>query len=139
MIRDILDYLGNKIGELELPDGTSEEVWAAKLAVYAIPPENPTQYDKDLSRYIKRAAAKPKIIAKMAADNVTRVRNGTWTSAQLISLTQDAQLRDLLANIETLSFEIAIGSISALTNPLMTSEIKAEWVQSLSDNLFMNG
>lgn len=36
--RDILDYLGNKIGELELPVGTSESVWQEKLAVYALPP-----------------------------------------------------------------------------------------------------
>lgn len=38
MKRDILDYLGNKIGELELPDETSEEVWTAKLAKYAKAP-----------------------------------------------------------------------------------------------------
>lgn len=36
--RDILNYLGEKIGELELPIGTSEEIWQAKLALYAIPP-----------------------------------------------------------------------------------------------------
>lgn len=38
MIRDVLNYLGEKVGELELPDGTSEEVWAAKLAPYAVAP-----------------------------------------------------------------------------------------------------
>ena len=32
--RDILDHLGNKIGKLELPENTSEEVWAEKLSVY---------------------------------------------------------------------------------------------------------
>jgi hypothetical protein len=37
MKKDILNYEGAKIGELELPDDTSEEVWAAKLAVYAQP------------------------------------------------------------------------------------------------------
>lgn len=40
MIRDILNWQGVKIGELELPDGTSEEVWQRKLAVYAIAPES---------------------------------------------------------------------------------------------------
>lgn len=39
MKRDILDYLGNKIGELELPDNTAESVWEEKLAVYLKPPE----------------------------------------------------------------------------------------------------
>jgi len=38
MKRDILNYLGDKIGELELPDGTSEQEWAAKLAYYSAPP-----------------------------------------------------------------------------------------------------
>ena len=36
--RNILNHLGQVIGELELPDGTSEEVWAKKLAQYALPP-----------------------------------------------------------------------------------------------------
>lgn len=39
MKRDILNYLNVKIGELELPEGTSEEVWEQKLAVYAEPPQ----------------------------------------------------------------------------------------------------
>lgn len=38
MTRDILDYQGNVVGELDLPDDTSEAVWAEKLAVYARPP-----------------------------------------------------------------------------------------------------
>lgn len=40
MKRDILDYLGNKIGVLELPDGTSEAVWAYRLSIYARPPKS---------------------------------------------------------------------------------------------------
>lgn len=43
MKRDILDYLGNKIGELELPDGTAESVWATKLSAYATPPPDPVK------------------------------------------------------------------------------------------------
>ena len=39
MKRDILNYLGQKIGELELSDDTPEEVWNQKLAVYAKAPE----------------------------------------------------------------------------------------------------
>jgi hypothetical protein len=42
--RDCLDYLGNKVGELELPDGTSEEVWENRLALYAkVPNSDPIQ------------------------------------------------------------------------------------------------
>jgi hypothetical protein len=43
MTRDILNYLGEVVGQLELPDGTSEEVWAEKLAPYARSPEDQTQ------------------------------------------------------------------------------------------------
>jgi hypothetical protein len=38
MRRDILDHQGNKIGELDLPDGTPEEIWQSKLSVYAQAP-----------------------------------------------------------------------------------------------------
>lgn len=38
MKRDVLNYLGDKIGELELPDDTLESVWAEKLAAYAKAP-----------------------------------------------------------------------------------------------------
>lgn len=36
--RDIINHLGVKTGELELPNSTTEEEWAAKLAEYALPP-----------------------------------------------------------------------------------------------------
>ena len=40
MIRDILNHLDEKIGELELPDNTPEEVWQERLARYRVaPPE----------------------------------------------------------------------------------------------------
>lgn len=43
MKRDILDYQGNKIGELELPDDTSEEVWQKKLSFYTQTPPSPQE------------------------------------------------------------------------------------------------
>lgn len=36
--RNILDYLGNIIGELSLPEDTSEEQWALALMAYSQPP-----------------------------------------------------------------------------------------------------
>lgn len=45
MTKDILDYQGNVIGQLELPDDTSDAVWAAKLAVYAKAPVAPVLPD----------------------------------------------------------------------------------------------
>lgn len=37
-IRDILDYNGVVVGQLELDDSTPEEVWDEALAKYAVPP-----------------------------------------------------------------------------------------------------
>lgn len=54
MKKDILNYLGEKIGELELPDSTSEEVWQRKLALYSQPPA--TEPIKDVTpRQIRQA------------------------------------------------------------------------------------
>src|ERR1700744_2478724 len=55
MIVDILDSLGNIIGELELPDGTDPSVIAEKLAIYTY--KNPTPTVKDIvSNAITNAA-----------------------------------------------------------------------------------
>lgn len=39
MKRDILNYLDEKIGELELPDSTTEEIWREKLDAYKKTPQ----------------------------------------------------------------------------------------------------
>ena len=54
-IRNIVDYLGNVVGELELPDDTSEEVWTEKLAPYALTPES--AQEKYLNYTIKHRKA----------------------------------------------------------------------------------
>ena len=43
MIRDIKNYLDEVIGQLEKPDETTEEEWAAALAPYAVAPPTPEQ------------------------------------------------------------------------------------------------
>lgn len=56
MIKDILDYQGNVIGQLELPDETSQEEWDARLAEYAQPPIVPVKEYKDVTpRQIRQA------------------------------------------------------------------------------------
>lgn len=133
--RDILNYLGQKIGELELPNGTSEETWQAKLAMYAKAP--PTQYEKDYERYIKRAQAKNLILAEMAAENMARVRSGTWTVNDLASLTQDTDLKKVLDDLNALSFELAASKLQAVSNPLITDEIKTNWLQKLQNYFYL--
>jgi hypothetical protein len=56
MIRDILDWQGNKIGELELPNDTTEEQWAQALAPYAVaPPDGSAQLENALTRTVLRS------------------------------------------------------------------------------------
>lgn len=95
------------------------------------------QREKDFARFKKRASVKDGMIAEMAAGNMERVRSGVWTSAQLIGLTQDEQLKQILSDIATLSFEIAYSKVDAITNPLITVEIKNSWKALLADNFYL--
>lgn len=95
-----------------------------------------TQYEKDFIKYQKRAAIKDIIISEMAAENMQRVRAGVWTVSQLIELTQDVELKHVLDDVNTLSFELAQAKINALTNPLITAEIKTNWIVKLQNYLY---
>lgn len=100
---------------------------------------NDMQKQKDYQKYLRRSEAKDKIIAQMATENMERVRSGIWTVQNLIDLTQDAELKRVLDDINTLSFELAQAKLMAVTNPIVTPEIKAAWLATLQANLFNNG
>lgn len=95
------------------------------------------QRQKDFMRFKQRAEIKSTLIAEMAAGNMERVRSGIWTTSQLISLTQDLELKQILNDLDSLSFEIAYSRIDGLTSPLLTTEIKNSWKKLLSDNFFL--
>lgn len=101
------------------------------------PLPEPSSYDLDMVKYLKRAQVRDALIAEMAAGNMSRVRAGIWTVNQLIELTQDSELKLVLDDVNTLSFELAISKITAATNPLLIPEIKQEWIDSLQRNLFL--
>lgn len=100
-------------------------------------PEPPTQFELDQRRYQKRAAVQSELIAWMAADNMSRVRSGTWTVAQLTSLMSDPALQAANAYMSTLSYELAAQAISQATNALMTPAIKAAWVAKLTEHFYL--
>lgn len=91
----------------------------------------PSQAEKDDIKYSKRAEARNKIIVEMATENMERIRNGTWTVSQLIELTQDVQLKEILLDLNSLSYEIAYGKIDGISNPIVTTEIKNAWKAKL--------
>lgn len=94
------------------------------------------QKAKDSARYRERAKVRDELIVGICADNMERIRTGAWTVAQLVELTSDVAFKNIQDDINSLSFELAQGKIMALSNPMITQEIKNEWVGRLQANLF---
>lgn len=96
-------------------------------------PSQPTKttLELDIEKYKRRAESKNQLMAEMAAMNVGRLKDGTWTTAQLVALMSDPEIKSLISHIETLSFELAIGVINSLSNPIITPDIKATWIAKL--------
>ena len=118
------------------------EQWESARAIADAPPPHPdseplTQFELDQRRYQRRAAVQSELIAWMAADNMSRVRSGTWTVAQLTSLMSDPALQAANAYMSTLSYELAAQAISQATNALMTPAIKAAWVAKLTEHFYL--
>ena len=115
---------------------TGETIELPDLPPPPAPPE-PTQFELDQARYQKRAAVKDQLLSYMAADNMSRVRSGVWTVPDLVGLLDDPQVVAAQGFMQTLSFELAAQSIAAATSPLLTPEIKADWVTRLTANFFL--
>lgn len=90
----------------------------------------------DFEKYKKRAQVKDEIMATMASNNMERVRTGVWTVEDLVGLTQDTELKLILDDVNTLSFELAVQKVQAATNPLITESIKNEWVAMLAAHFY---
>lgn len=97
----------------------------------------PTQFELDQRRYQKRAKVQSELIAWMAADNMSRVRSGVWTVADLTSLMADPALTAANAYMQTLSYELAAQAVAQSTNPLLTQSIKDAWVAKLQDHFYL--
>lgn len=119
-------------------DGDWKQVLESDVPPYPQPVES-SQFEKDQSRYKKRAAVKDELMAYMAADNMSRVRSGAWSVADLTSLLDDPAVVAANALMGTLSFELAAQQISAATTPLLTPEIKADWTSRLEAHYYLEG
>lgn len=100
-------------------------------------PATPTQFELDQNRYHKRAAVQADLMSWMAADNMSRVRSGTWTVPQLTGLLSDPAVQAAQTYMSTLSYELAAQAIQAVTTPLLTTEIKAAWVARLQSHFYL--
>lgn len=75
----------------------------------------------------------------MAADNMSRVRNGTWTVPDLTALLADPAVAAANQFMSTLSFELAAQAIASASTPLLTPEIRADWIARLQTHFYLEG
>lgn len=84
MKRNILDIEGNIIGELELPDNTSEEEWQLKLSEYLIPTAIPVKDYPDVTpRQIRQALILSGITIQQIEDALNSLEEPTRTLAKI--------------------------------------------------------
>lgn len=121
------------------PDYLAYLAWleAGNTPTPAAPPTADEQRDLDQNRYKRRAEVQAELMSWMAADNMSRVRAGTWTVQQLTSLLSDPAVQAAQTYMSTLSYELAAQSIAAATTTLLTPEIKASWIAKLQANFFL--
>lgn len=124
-----------------IPAGDSRigDLWDGEAFTPAPPAPEPSQFERDEARYRKRAAVKDALLAYMAADNMSRVRSGAWTVADLTALLADPAVATANACMSTLSFELAAQAIAAATTPLLTPEIRGDWIARLSEHFYVEG
>lgn len=120
--RDILNYLGQKIGELSLPDDSSETDWANALAAYSQPPKPIKDIIVDRLKDYKKSAAQ--LVDELKADNTLAG----------ITVAQSAEMfdnfGDVLAMLREGAFPTAIYRLQQkspqgfVTQPMIDSWIK---------------
>lgn len=93
--------------------------------------------EKDRVAMSKRAEIKDMIIGEIGSDNKERLRSGLWTYTDLVTFLASSECKAVLDDINGLSFELAQSKIMALSNPIITMNIKLKWVNTLKDNLFL--
>lgn len=124
-------------GWIPAADSRIGDFWDGQKFTPAPAPQVPSQFEIDQARYSKRAAVKDALIAYMAADNMSRVRSGQWTVAELTGLMSDPDVSAATSYMGTLSYELAAQAIAQATTPLLTPEIKAAWVAKLQEHFYL--
>jgi hypothetical protein len=119
-----------------LPENTiilSDEDYAILYASY----EPLILKEKDRIAMEKRAQIKDALIGEIASENKERLRTGVWSYTDLVTFLNSEESKKVMNEINGLSFELAQGSIMAIVNPIITMDIKLQWVQRLKENLFL--
>lgn len=132
-----------KVPTVDTPDrpNTNQDYFEYRdwLAAGGVPEPAPesSRFERDQARYAKRAAARDGLLAYMAADNMGRVRAGTWTVPDLMGLLDDPAVAAANAYMSTLSYELAAQAIATAATPLLTPEIRADWIARLTAHFYL--
>ena len=70
---------------------------------------------------------------------MSRVRNGTWTVADLTALLADPAVAAANQFMSTLSYELAAQAIATASTPLLTPEIRTDWIARLQAHVYLEG
>jgi hypothetical protein len=103
---DILDVHGSIIGELEFPEGTSQDVIDAQLAMYAAPVVTPTSIQRVSSSIADAVKFGNSLIIQYAASNV------------LIGITVAGKTQLVADYFADLSYYLKSGSLYAAVNEI---------------------
>ena len=120
--RNILNYLGQKIGELELPANTSEETWQTKLAPFAIPPRAVIPKEIVQSKILQYRALATQLLTEMYAEN-TLAGISVQDSDALFS-----EYSDVILRIQQGAFPTALYRLSQKApSGFVTQELLDSW------------
>ena len=125
--------------DAELHAGGIGWLWDGHSLAPGAPAPQPSQFERDQARYARRAAVKDQLLAYMAADNMARVRAGVWSVQDLSSLLDDPAIAAANAYMGTLSYELAAQAIAAATTPLLTPQVRADWIARLQAHFYLEG
>lgn len=128
--RDVLNYLGDKIGELELPIGTSEEVWAKKLALFLTPPKEVTIVELIESKIEQYERTAPGLIREFKRDN----------TLSGITIEQSAQMfddfGDVLSMLREGAFPTALYRLEQkVPSGFVTQQMIDTWIEKIKTYL----
>lgn len=124
-------------GWIPADDSRIGDLWDGDKFTHPPAPPGPSQFDLDKARYEKRAAVKDELLAWMAADNMSRVRAGVWTVQDLTALLADPAVAAANQFMSTLSFELAAQAIAQASTPLLTPDIRSDWISRLQSHFYL--
>jgi hypothetical protein len=109
MIRNILDYQGNIIGSMDLPESTTEAQWQEKLAKFTVNP-NLISLPEVSPRQLRSAMLLSGITEQSVMDSIEMLPNPDKGLAEIAwkwstSFTRDSEVVDMLGSMVGLSSE----------------------------------